>query len=335
MKSMKNKLILISFTLAVIAASSIYVYMQSLKTPKEIVQKIKVIVAAQTIPPRTLIDKKMLMEIEADKNSIFDDYIKDTSQIIGMYSKETILKNEGFLLGKLMSKNDTADGLSMIIEPGHRAMSINVSGDSGVSELLKPGDYTDIAVYLAEKMDGQKVISPDLVKLIMQNVKILAIDKVLTRAEASNSLDSEKPPTTFLVTLSVPVADVEKLALAESIGSLKLALRPMSNESNIKANIITDNELLNTDVNVNERNSTGNKTTQAGVSKDIKDNFNKVVKKYIYYKIKNGDTLKKISRIYYGNSEDYILLQQANKISDENYIETHKTIKIPVLQNKR
>lgn len=63
MKSTAQKLILISFVLALIAAVTVSLYLQSLKSPNEITKKITVLVAAETIPSRTLIDKKMIKEI--------------------------------------------------------------------------------------------------------------------------------------------------------------------------------------------------------------------------------------------------------------------------------
>ena len=71
MKSTAQKLILISFVLALIAAVAVFLYLQSLKAPKEITKKITVLVAAETIPPRTLIDKKMIKEIQVSDDSIF------------------------------------------------------------------------------------------------------------------------------------------------------------------------------------------------------------------------------------------------------------------------
>ena len=171
------------------------------------------------------------------------DYIKDSSKIVGKYTKETIYKNEGFHNDKLLDKD--GDELSLKIDSNHRAISINVTGDSGVSDLLKPGDTVDIIAYIAEKKDGAKVVRPDIAKIILQNIEILAVDKQLNREDKTNdkTIDKEKTLTNFLVTLSVPTSEIEKLVLAESIGSIKLALRPLKDDNTTQTNGTTLEEL--------------------------------------------------------------------------------------------
>jgi flagella basal body P-ring formation protein FlgA len=63
------------------------VYLQSLKAPKGALNKFTMLVAAQTIPQGTRIDKKMVKEIQISDNSIFNDCIKDYSKIIGKIYK--------------------------------------------------------------------------------------------------------------------------------------------------------------------------------------------------------------------------------------------------------
>ena len=72
-----------------------------------------------------------------------------------------------------------------------------------------------------------------MAKIILQNIEILAVDKQLNREEKTNdkAIDKEKTLTNFLVTLSVPTSEIEKLVLAESIGSIKLALRPLKDDN--------------------------------------------------------------------------------------------------------
>lgn len=328
MKGMKKKLILISFALAIMAAGAVFVYLQSLKTPSESIKNISIIVAKEIIPEGTLIEKEMVKEIQAPESSINVDYIKDYSQIVGKYSKETIMKNEGFLMDKLIDKYNNENELSLKIDANYRAVSINVTGDSGVSDLIKPGDYVDIIVYLPEKTNGQKIVRPDLAKVIIEDVEILAIDKQLVRDNQGKDSVDDKIPTNFLVTASIPVSKIEKLVLAENIGSLKLALRPINNKKIIDSKVVTEKELLSEDSNIIDNG----KSKIIGNSKSIANNKKY---KYKYYRIISGDTLKKISRAYYGNSEDYILIKEANKIENVKNIITGSIIKIPVLTEKR
>lgn len=318
MKNISQRLIVISFILSLLAALLVYQYLQSLKPQKSSAKKTTILVAAETIPPRTLIDKKMVKQVEVADGSFFEGYITDTSVVIGKYTKETIFQNEGFLEEKLLEESDGE--LVSKIDSNHRAISINVSIDSGVSQLIKSGDFVDVIVYLSEKKENEKIVREESSKVILQNIEVLAIDKNLYRdnQKSQDPKTSEKLPTNFLVTLSVLTNDAEKLVLAESIGSIKLTLRPLNNNTTDETKGITGKQLLsNSTVDTIDTTSQGSNQSNAN-------------KKYISYTIKKGDTLKKISEAFYGTKEKYALLKEFNNIRDENLIVTGTVIKIPI-----
>lgn len=326
MKSTGQKLILISFIFALLAAIIIFVYLQSLNSPKQGDKKINVLVANETIPARTIIDKKMIKEIQVADNPIFDDYIKDSSKITGKFTKETIFKNDGFKTDNLLDKN--SNELCTRINDNYRAISISVTGESGVSDLLKPDDYVDVIVYLSEKKDGTKTVRPDIAKIILQNIEVLAVDKTINRDENTDNSNSTTAASNaspnFLVTLAVQKADTEKLVLAESIGTIKLDLRSLSDKDVIQTKGAVFNSLLN--------NSSSN-VKNASVEKKVvtKTNISKT-QKYINYTVKPKDSLRKISRKFYGDPNKYKIIKQANNIKNEDVIEKKQVIKIPILK---
>lgn len=316
MKSTGQKLILLSFILAVIAAAVVFWYLRSLSSPKQAAKKV-VLVAAETIPPRTLLDKKMIKEIEVADDTLYAEYLKTSSDIIGKYTKETILKNEGFHKDKLLDK--TSDELSIKLDKDHRAVSINATGASGVSDLLKPGDFVDIVVYLAEIKDKDTIIRPDIAKIILQKIEVLAVDKQLARDEkAPAEADKEKSTTSFLVTLSVKTTDIEELFLSENMGNLKLALRPINDDKTTGTDGAVWQELFIEDSNSSNTNSSGSTDSSDG--------------KYTSYTIKRGDTLRTISLAFYGDKSKYTIIKDANNIKNENIIIVGQVIKVPVLQ---
>lgn len=318
MKRTGQKLILLSFLFALLASAVLFIYLQNTKTPKAIVKKTSILMAAETIPPRTLIEKKMIKEVQVSDNTIFNEYIKDYSQIVGKYSKETISKDEGFFKDKLLSENGSE--LSLNLEKNHRAISLNVSQDAGVSELIKPGDFIDIITYLTEKKDGAKVLRPEMAKLVLQNIEVIAIDKQLNRDEKEK--DDTKTANNFLVTLSVQTSDLEKLVLAQSIGSIKLALRPLKSDDSSSTNGVTWEQLT-----VDETTSAISDTNSLNDSNKNNDS----AANYKLYTVKRGDNLKKISTFFYGTPDKYNVIKEANKIGYGNVIITGEVIKIPVL----
>jgi pilus assembly protein CpaB len=324
MKITGKRLILISFILAVVSSLVIFMYLRPLKTTDIAVVEKTILVASETIPERTIIDKKMIKEIQVPESEIFNNYIVDSSNIVGKYTKDVILKDEGFNKDKLINSLDNE--LSLKIEGNNRGVSINVNGSTGVSDLIKQGDFVDIIVFLSEKKDGEKIVRPDLSTVLLQNIQVLAIDKNLTR-------DGEKRievPSGYLVTLSVPIFDIEKLTLAEDIGKLKLVLRPLKPDYIHKTEGATWEQLILNDAKEMKNFFPKYKTKSP---EEIKDNTTGVnYKKYVYYVIKQGDTLRKISEDFYGDATKYGLLKQINGIWNENLIETGTGIKIPVLE---
>lgn len=121
------------------------------------------------------------------------------------------------------------------LEPGQRAVAIEVSASSMVGGFIGPGDYVDVILTYKESIRTQdddpevtKMIELNLDKLatetILQNVKILAVDQRAERPED----DSIKVGKT--VTLAVSAQDAERLSLASEIGDLTLALRGVGDD---------------------------------------------------------------------------------------------------------
>jgi pilus assembly protein CpaB len=324
MKNTGNRLVLVSFILAVVSSIVIFIYLQSLKTPDIEVKERTIQVAAKTIPPRTVIDKKMVKEIQVPDNAIFTNYIVESSNIVGKYTKEVILKDEGFHKDKLISELNNE--LSFKIEGNNRAISINVNGSSGVSDLIKQGDFVDVIVFLEEKKEGQKIVRADISKILLQNIKVLAVDKALNR-DGEQRLEV---PTNYLVTLSVPIFDIEKLTLAEDIGKLTLVLRPLDPDAIHKTEGAIWQELILDDLKEMKDFYPEYKIKKMEESKISSGEYKYV--KYVYYTILQGDTLRKISIDFYGDPEKYELIKQVNGIREENLIKAGTIIKIPVLE---
>lgn len=327
MKKTAQKLILISFVLALIAAVTVFSYLNSLKKPETVIEKTAILVAAKTIPARTLIDKDMIMEIKVTKDSIFDNYINDSSRIIGKYTKTTIFQNEGFNTDKLLDTNENE--LSLKISSNHRAMSISVTGDTGVSDLLKPGDYVDIVLFTANIMDGENEVIPSEARIILQNIELLAVNKQISRedAAADGTSKTEEVATNFLVTLSLPISDLEKLVLAESVGSIKLALRPFKDESTVTTTGTTMEDLSA------ESGAVSAEGKMPGEGRVPDEGLEGV--DYILYTVKKGDTLQSISNKFYGDKSKYEIIMEANNIQNKNLILTVEVLKIPILESRR
>jgi pilus assembly protein CpaB len=206
-----------------------------------------------------------------------------------------------------------------------------VEAQHSVANLIKPGDFVDLMVYLPAISDTNRIARPNITKLIMQKIEILAIDKNVFRTEQSdNNVEEVSAPASILVTLSIPVFDIEKLFLAEQEGILKLALRPIE-DNNI---YVTDGAVWE-ELFVNDQGQIKDLFPQYDVlpasdTQIVTEGF--TYTRYIYYTIQPGDTLRSISYDFYGTEDNYRLLQRVNNIEDVNLIISGTGIRVPVLE---
>ncbi|QQC64937.1 Flp pilus assembly protein CpaB [Paraburkholderia ginsengisoli] len=116
-----------------------------------------------------------------------------------------------------------ASGLAERIAPGERALAVRVDEGNAVGNRLRPGNFVD--VFFTLKRDGSggsdAEISRTQARLLMSKVRVLAF------GNASTTSDNGGDPNGMVRTavLAVPVADVDRLTLAESSGRLIFALR--------------------------------------------------------------------------------------------------------------
>jgi len=140
------------------------------------------------------------------------------------------------LLGSLVRKNlDTGSPitsenvlprgdrgfLASVLEPGTRAISIRVDAETGVSGLIKPGDYVDIA--LTQVAANADVARRALSETLLQNVRIIAIDQEIVQGGGANNTTAAKVAQT--VSLQLAPEQVKRIAVAKNLGSLSLAMR--------------------------------------------------------------------------------------------------------------
>jgi pilus assembly protein CpaB len=125
--------------------------------------------------------------------------------------------------------------LARVLEPGTRAVSINVDAESGVSGLIWPGDYVDVV--LTQVIDKLELDKADLAhradrtlsETVLRNVRIVAIDKEIVQGgptdKAASPTDKAAAPKVVPVSLQLTPEQVKKITVAQHLGKLSLAIR--------------------------------------------------------------------------------------------------------------
>ncbi|SNT12693.1 pilus assembly protein CpaB [Sphingopyxis indica] len=121
------------------------------------------------------------------------------------------------ILSSKISGSDGRASISDLLPQGMRAIAVRVNDVTGVGGLVTPGDVVD--VLLTRQMDGDGAGRDDkTTDILLEKIRVIAIDQ---RADESKT----EPKVAKTATLEVDPVSAQKLALAQSVGTLSLALR--------------------------------------------------------------------------------------------------------------
>ncbi|HEX2947181.1 MAG TPA: Flp pilus assembly protein CpaB [Clostridia bacterium] len=229
MEKANKKIIIIAIVFALITAVLIYSYISGIDSKTTAAPKIDyatVYIAARTIPARTEITAADVKQVQIARQLLNASAVTDINEITGKRTLESIISGEQIVKERLADEKSMS--LSYFIPEGTRAVSFNVNEQIDVANLIRPGDFVDIVASFEkeEEENGQTIkFYPRITKVILQRVQVLALGQdVVLPAEKLKD-----PPAT--VTLAIKQEDVEKFVFASEYGTLRLALRPLDDNS--------------------------------------------------------------------------------------------------------
>lgn len=125
------------------------------------------------------------------------------------------------ILDARLAAKGAGDGLTAVIEPGMRAVAVQVNEVSSVAGFIQPGSRVDV-LYTRAFTNGDSAT-----KTLLQNVKVIALGREISPAPATGapaaSAREVRPAT--VATLMVSQQQAEMLTLAMQRGKIQLALR--------------------------------------------------------------------------------------------------------------
>jgi pilus assembly protein CpaB len=134
-------------------------------------------------------------------------------------------------------KGDGSGFMSAILSSGMRAISTDISPETGVGGFILPNDRVDVLLTRRD-LDSQKQAGGDgfVSETILRNVRVLAIDQTV---EEKNG---QKVVVGKTATLELSPRQTETLALSRQRGTLSLTLRSLA-ESKPQARANPDEEI--------------------------------------------------------------------------------------------
>ena len=145
-----------------------------------------------------------------------------TTQIAGSIAREPFIAGEPIREQKLV-KADGSGFMAAILPSGMRAISTEISPETGAGGFILPNDRVDVILSKHEK-NIERPSAPDIInsEIILANVRVLAIDQAPKEKDGQNAVVGKT------VTLELKPEQTETLARARQTGTLSLALRSIA-----------------------------------------------------------------------------------------------------------
>ena len=145
-----------------------------------------------------------------------------TKEVAGSIARAPFLAGEPIREPKLVRANG-AGFMAAILPTGMRAISTDISPETGAGGFILPNDRVDVILSKREK-NPDRTGAADTVnsEIILTNVRVLAIDQAPKEKDGQNAVVGKT------VTLELRPEQAETLARARQSGTLALALRSIA-----------------------------------------------------------------------------------------------------------
>jgi pilus assembly protein CpaB len=152
------------------------------------------------------------------------------NQVAGSIARYSFVAGEPIREAKLV-KTDGSGFMAAILPTGMRAVSTEISPETGAGGFILPNDRVDVILSKREKNPDRNA-SNDIVisEIILSNIRVLAIDQAPKEKEGTNTVVGRT------VTLALKPAQTPILAAARQAGTLSLALRSIADVNQAEAN---------------------------------------------------------------------------------------------------
>jgi pilus assembly protein CpaB len=193
----------------------------------------KVLVARKPLPVGSMIEPDSFSYQPWPKELIQGAYYTqgvpdgDPQKMVGMVVRNAVTAGQPLTRGTLVGPQDRGF-LAAALGPGMRAVTVPVNQTSGVAGFVFPGDRVDMVLTQTVEGGGD---GPALKvsETIVRNLRVLATDQAVDQTKDKDGKISVKPSAT--VTLEATPRIAEKIAVAQSVGQLSLALRSIADNT--------------------------------------------------------------------------------------------------------
>lgn len=249
---MRNRAaVVLSVVLGLLAVLMMVVYQNRRESALLQIAEMKdVLVATQDILQNTIIDERLVQQIQVPAKYLQPRAVADTREVFGRIVTVPVPRGAQ-ILGTFL-EDVGSEALAYEVPRSQRAVTIAVNDITGVAGLVRPGNFVDIIGTFeygkpAGYQQGRLAFTDEKTETLtlMQNVQVVAVEKEhqreqpparqgqagLTIAQQAQLEANQKAAARTAaqdvrnVTVLVSPQQVQELVLAQNLGSLTLALR--------------------------------------------------------------------------------------------------------------
>ena len=194
-----------------------------------------VVVAAQPIARGVVLQPQLLKVVRYPQDSVPPGALTDIAQTTQggqRLALRPIAPNEPILADRVTTPGGKLN-LSAAMTPGMRAVTFRSDDVAGVAGFVLPGDRVDV---LLTRTVGEGSAQSTVTQVLGQNIKILAVDQLADEA-------TDKPVVGRALTVEVTPEFAQAIRLAQSVGSVSLALRQIGDEAPVLKRFATLRDL--------------------------------------------------------------------------------------------
>lgn len=225
-----KKVYLIATFVAIIAGIATFFFASQLSKNTKIkdAPTTPVVVALDEIKENTKLTAEMFEVKLYTTVSVAPGAASKIEDVVGKLNRFPIAKGEQVIGEKLFAYgSDSKEArLSYQLMPGEYAYTIDVDIVQGVAGFIGGGDFVDIihTGTVGDAAAGGQIVT----QIIMKDIKVLKIADYAANAAAANP-DSPTPITTYgVVTLLLNEAQIIQLTQMQTVGRIRLALKPIT-----------------------------------------------------------------------------------------------------------
>lgn len=189
----------------------------------------KILVAKKALVVGTIVDAESFTSQPWPKDLVQNAYYQegqpdsDMKSLLGTVVRQPITAGQPLTRGALVGPNDRGF-LAAALGPGMRAVTVPVNVIGGVAGFVFPGDRVDV-VLTQEVAGGGDGPPLKVSETIIRNIRVLATDQ---RIDSKGEDGKPKVKTFSNVTMEATPRIAEKIAVAQTLGTLTLSLRSLA-----------------------------------------------------------------------------------------------------------